>query len=895
MAGISSPGIGSGLDVNSIVSKLMSVESAPLTAMDKKTSSYQAKVSALGTLSSAVGTFQGSLSGLLSLTGFQSLSSTSTNTNVLVGSATSKAKPGTYKINVSQVAQAQTLAATGRASSSAAVGLGAATTVSFQFGAVSGGSFGVAGGALAGTVSSGGITPGALTINNTRITTDASVKSAKLLADAINAKSETTGVSATASTSTSATLFGDGASVSSFGAVDTGAGGTYALTVGGVQIASQAAGVAAGDPGGVTAASLDAILGASNGVTDALAAANISFTGSAAAGTLRFTSADGANIVVAESVTGSLTGGIGNDGSVANAGSSLTATGTLALVAADASQIRIGGTNPAAAGLVAGSGGAYLGAAFAQDGSKSSGSVVIDSTNNSLEGIRDAINKANFGVTATIVNDGSSTPYHLVLSSSQTGAASSMKISLNGSGGNPTADADLVALLGYDPTGTQNLKQNAAAQSTMLNVNGIDVTSETTSVAGAIEGVSLTIGTPGAASLVVAKDSSSLTASVGGFVKAYNDLNNQINSLTGYNAETKVGGPLLGDSAARAVQSQVRRAMSQSISGLTGKLSTLSQIGIAFQKDGSLLLDSGKLQKAVTDNFSDIASLFAAVGSSSDSLVTYSASTSATKAGSYALHISTLASQGSVKGSAPLAASTVIASDTTWNVTLNDTEPAVASNTATVTIPAGSYTPAEMASMLQSAINGVSAFSGAGSAVTASVETDGSLKLVSNRYGAKSNILVADKSGTGVADLLLDAAPVAGVDVAGTIGGYAATGAGQTLTGAAGGPTAGLKLEVTGGATGGRGTVGFSQGYAYQLNNLTAGFLGTKGTIAGRTSGINQSIKDIGKQSDAFKDKLVDIEKRYRAQYTALDTMIASMNTTTSFLTQQFAAMAKNN
>jgi flagellar hook-associated protein 2 len=892
MAGISSPGIGSGLDVNSIVSKLMSVESAPLTAMDKQTASYQAKLSALGTLSGAVSTFQGSLSGLLSLTGIQSLTSTSTDTSVLVGAATGTAKAGSYKVNVSQVAQAQTLAAAGRTSSSAAIGVGATTTVSFQFGAVSGGSFGVNGGALADSVASGGITPGALTINNTRIATDSSVKSAKLLADAINAKSATTGVSASATTSTSATLFG-AAGASTFGAVDTSAGGTYALSVGGVQIASQAAGVAAGD--GVTAASLDTILADTNGsVFKALEAAGISVNGLASDGTLRFTSADGANIVVAESVTGDLAGGIGNDGSVANTGSSVTASGTLALVSADASQIRIGGTNPGAAGLTAGSAGAYLGASFAQDGTKSSGSVVIDSTNNSLEGIRDAINKANFGVSATIVNDGSGTPYHLVLSSTQTGAASSMKISLSGSGGNP-ADPALVSLLDYDPAGTQNLSQNASAQSTLLNVNGIDVRSETTSVAGAIEGVTLTIGTPGAASLVVAKDSSSLNTAVNGFVKAYNDLNNQIKTLTGYNADTKVGGPLLGDSTAQALQSQVRRAMSQSISGLSGNLSTLSQIGIGFQKDGSLALDSSKLQKAITNNFTDIAGLFAAVGKSSDTQVTFSASTSATKGGSYALHISSMASQGSMTGGAPLAASTVIANDTIFNVTLNDTDPSTANRTAPVTIPAGSYTPTQMASMLQSAINGVSAFSSVGSAVTATVEADGSLKLVSNTYGSKSNILISDNTGTSVADLFFGAAPAAGADVAGTIGGYAATGDGQSLTGAPGGPAEGLKLDVTGGAAGARGTISFSQGYAYQLNNLTAGFLGAKGTIAGRTNGLNQSIKDIGKQSDAFSAKLVDIEKRYRAQYTALDTMIASMNTTTSFLTQQFAAMAKNN
>ncbi|UUZ57315.1 hypothetical protein LP419_28895 [Massilia sp. H-1] len=54
----------------------------------------------------------------------------------------------------------------------------------------------------------------------------------------------------------------------------------------------------------------------------------------------------------------------------------------------------------------------------------------MDASNNSLQGIRDAINKANVGVTATIVSDGSATPNHLVLTSTKTGAASSMKISV---------------------------------------------------------------------------------------------------------------------------------------------------------------------------------------------------------------------------------------------------------------------------------------------------------------------------------------------------------------------------------------------------------------------------------------------------------------------------------
>ena len=71
--------------------------------------------------------------------------------------------------------------------------------------------------------------------------------------------------------------------------------------------------------------------------------------------------------------------------------------------------------------------------AFAQ----ASGTVTLEPGSQSLQGIRDAINKANIGVTATIVSDGGANPYHLVLSSNKTGEKSSMKISVDGVDGQP--------------------------------------------------------------------------------------------------------------------------------------------------------------------------------------------------------------------------------------------------------------------------------------------------------------------------------------------------------------------------------------------------------------------------------------------------------------------------
>ncbi|WP_373988492.1 flagellar filament capping protein FliD [Duganella sp. BuS-21] len=894
--GLSSPGIGSGIDVNTIVSKLMAVESAPLADFDKKSASYLAQVSAFGNLSSALGSFQSSLSGLTSLSGFQTMLTSPGDSSVLTATANSRAAAGSYRVNITQVAQAQTLASGGYKTTSATIGLGAKTTINFSLGTVSGGTFGMTGTQLGASLSTGGLTTGALNINNTAIATDGTTRSARLLADAINAKSTTTGVSAKANpTVTSATLFGS-AGASSFGEVDTQGGGSYSLSVGGVEIARQETGVAGG--AGVSAAALDAALSGNTAVARALADANITVSGTAADGTLQFTNADGSNIAIAEAVTGSVTGGLATAAGGTNIGSSTTAVSSISLISADGSPITVGGTNPGGAGFTAGVGGAYLDAAFAADSTRTSGNIVIDSTNNTLQGIMAAINKGNFGVTASIVSDGSTgtgaTPYRLILTSSATGQASTMKISLNGSGGNPP-DAALESLLGYDPGGVQNMSQKAAALDTKATINGIQVTSSSMGISEAVTGVTISALKVGSSTLTVSKDSVALTTSVNAFVKAYNELNGQIGKLTAYDAETKTGGPLLGDSTVRNLQASIRRQLSSSITGLQGtSLTNLSQIGISFQKDGTLTLDSSKLGKAIETNFNDIAGLFAAVGRGTDTDVKFVSSTGKTQAGDYRIDISQLATQGTLQGTTVLPTETVIDQDTTWTVTLNDTVPTNINNTATITLPAGSYNPSQLATLLQSSINGVSAFSSAGATVSATVGDDGTLKLNSTRYGAKSNLTIATASGTAVSDVFGTGTSVAGKDVAGTIGGYTAIGDGQNLTGAPGAPVEGLKLTVTGDTVGSRGSFGFSQGYAYQLNTLSAGYLGSAGAITSRTTGLNNTVKDITKQRDAFAERLTDIEKRYRAQYSALDTSIASMNTTASFLTQQFAAMSAN-
>jgi flagellar hook-associated protein 2 len=296
----------------------------------------------------------------------------------------------------------------------------------------------------------------------------------------------------------------------------------------------------------------------------------------------------------------------------------------------------------------------------------------------------------------------------------------------------------------------------------------------------------------------------------------------------------------------------------------------------------------------MTENFADIAGLFAAVGKASDGNISFDKSTAATKPGEYAVNITKMATQGKLTSSTALSGPTIIKPNTTWTVTLNQTDPVTESKVQNISIPAGTYDNTQLAAMLRAAINGNTTFSGAGDSVETSVDSSGKLSISSSKYGEASNISISGVTGSAVSDLFGTASPVKGSNVEGTIGGVAATGNGQSLTAAAGSAAEGIQLTIKSGNTGDRGTVTFSQGYAYQLTNLASSFVGNNSIIKSKTDGLNVSIKSVADQRDKFSERLTEIEARYRAQFTALDTMLQSMQSTQSYLTQQLAAIAAN-
>ena len=674
---------GGTLDINNIVSQLMVAESRPFLAMQAKEKAYTAQLSAYGTLSGALGAFQTSVTGLSDPAKFNAIGATSSDSAIVTAIAAKGAVKGSYSVNVAQLAQSQTLTSAGQSSVTAQIGAGAATTLTFEFGKIDGGS---------------------------------------------------------------------------------------------------------------------------------LAA------------------------------------------------------------------------------------GKYSGATFEQDALRSARTVTIDSSNNSLQGIRDAINKANIGVSATIISDGSASPNRLVLTSTQTGETSSMRIGVAG-------DSGIRDLLAYDPASpppsdpvdpaasVQNLTQNSVGQNTKLTINGVAVTSPTNNVSEAIQGVTLSALKIGTSTVNVTSDNSGVKTALNNFIKSYNELNTTIAGLTAPAPDLKQGaarsgGPLQGDATTRTLQSSLRKVFGAPVPGLDGSVTSLNQLGVSFQRDGSLKLDSAKLQKAIDNNLDDVTKLLSTAGSATDSLVTFVGSTSSSGVGSKDLYVSQLATRGSATGSVAANPTITAGVNDQLSLTINGV-------TANATLLAGTYTAASLATHVQSIINGAlgandaSTTSGTGVSVS---QAGGFFTITSNKFGSASKLEI---SGAGAPSLLGSPVLVNGLDVAGTIGGAAATGNGQNLTGNAGSISSGIQVRINGGAfPAERGTINISKGIGAQFNELIDSFLATGGSIPGKNKGLNNSLADLAKQRDALNNRLGETEKRYRREFSALDVTLSSMQSTSNYLAQQLTSIS---
>ena len=241
-----------------------------------------------------------------------------------------------------------------------------------------------------------------------------------------------------------------------------------------------------------------------------------------------------------------------------------------------------------------------------------SGSTGVDITvgaSDTLASVVSNINAANAGVTASIVTD--ATGARLVLTSTTTGAANGFRVTAVDSDGTNT-DASGLSALAFDPPNgatTSSITQSGAnAQAT---INGLTVTSSTNTLTNVLQGLTVNLlkATTNPVQLTVAPDTKSMTTAVTNFATAYSSMITLLNTDLAYNASTSTAGPLQGDSTAITLQRQLEN-IAGSVSTASTAFTTLSQIGVQVQTDGTLTVNSTTLANAM-NNPSQLKALFA--------------------------------------------------------------------------------------------------------------------------------------------------------------------------------------------------------------------------------------------------------------------------------------------
>ena len=256
-----------------------------------------------------------------------------------------------------------------------------------------------------------------------------------------------------------------------------------------------------------------------------------------------------------------------------------------------------------------GSSGAYSG--FTADAAKTV-TLTIDSSNNTLSGIRDAVNASSVGVTASLVLDGTQT--RLLFTADDSGAATALSISTDDDDSDDTNNSGLSQLAYNRDSGSfvGNLSEARSSKDASFTLNGLALTNASNNIAGLIDGLDFTLKkvTTSAESILIQSDSAAVEAKIQSFVDAYNDYYTTLTSLMDYEDDA---GALAGDSTARRIQSALRTAVTGVVSLSGNAYTAISDIGITSDQDGKLTLKSTDLQSALTSNASALKTLFAGV------------------------------------------------------------------------------------------------------------------------------------------------------------------------------------------------------------------------------------------------------------------------------------------
>lgn len=525
-----------------------------------------------------------------------------------------------------------------------------------------------------------------------------------------------------------------------------------------------------------------------------------------------------------------------------------------------------GGVSSAGAALGAGTLSIQLGQGASVD-------LAFAEETSSLNAIAQAINNADAGVNAFVIQQSGAQPYRLVLQSEETGLASEINLSATG------ALADLFA--------EDNLETFSEAQDAQVRMGatgtGAVFNSSSNEFKDVIPGLTITAKDVGVSSVTVGTDVSSAAEDITSFVGSLNDAIQYLNANTEVDPDgDEDAGILVSETDLRRGLNSVIRELFTAVPGLPQSMNNVTSIGIGVDREtGEITLDEGRLQAALASNPDGVARLFRNSGVSSEPGVEFASMTSATDVNTpFQIEITQAAAQARVSGASFASGSQVEITDANNLLALN-----INGRSYEVSLVEGTYTREELADHLQTVLNSTVSNQ---DRVEVALQ-GGQLQLNTRSYGSSRSLQISSSPANAV--LGFATSKTSGKDVEGTINGELARGTGQVLTGRSGAGD-GLSLVVT--ATGPMSstmevTAGLGRRLGNSINALTDA---QRGSIPNKENGLQRNITTLSDNITKAEERLEQRRERYIRQFRAMEGIIGQLNSQQTFLEGQIQAFS---
>ena len=254
--------------------------------------------------------------------------------------------------------------------------------------------------------------------------------------------------------------------------------------------------------------------------------------------------------------------------------------------------------------------------------------ITIDDSNNTIEGLRLAINNSGLNVKASFINDGNDTnPVRLAVSGTKSGEDNAVTVGITG------------FLFGAGTSNIVDFTQTQSAQDASFVLDGVAIKKSGNVVSDVIDGTILTLESAGSGTVTLSSDTDTIKEKIKAYVDAYNELQTHLVSELALQTETGETGVLFANFTVQNLQQSMRETISSEIVGVSGKFNYLSQIGIRTLSDGTLSIDDGDLSDAMAENIGNVSQLFSSSGSTTSAAVTFVGFTNVTKPGGYKIQV----------------------------------------------------------------------------------------------------------------------------------------------------------------------------------------------------------------------------------------------------------------